>query len=140
LNRGAFHQLVERKRPAKKLVTVACFVCTVASARAGDVAPINTLRELFPMLTRCWTAPAGSEGSMMTVGITLRRDGTVFGQPTITYSRLTGDTGAQKHFVASALAALAACTPVAITDALGGAIAGRRIFVRFESQVPQTRT
>jgi hypothetical protein len=38
------------------------------------------------------------------------------------------------------LSALAACTPVAITDALGGAIAGRRIFIRFESQAPQTRT
>ena len=76
----------------------------------------------------------------MTVGITLRRDGTMFGQPSITYSKLTGEADAQKRFVAAALAALAACTPVAITDALGGAIAGRRIFIRFESQAPQTRT
>src|SRR4051812_7326887 len=121
-------------------VTVVCLLCTIASAGAGELAPINTLSELFPMLTRCWSAPAGGEGSMVTVGITLRRDGTVFGQPTITYSRPTGDTGAQKRFVASALTTLAACTPVAITDGLGGAIAGRRIFIRFESQVPQTRT
>jgi hypothetical protein len=91
------------------------------------------------MLTRCWRAPAGSEGSSVTVGITLKRDGTMFGQPTITYSKLTGDVDAQKRFVASALAALAACTPVAITDALGGAIAGRRILIRLESQAPQTR-
>jgi hypothetical protein len=127
-------------RPAAKLVTVVCILGAIASAGAGEVARINTLRELFPMLTRCWRAPAGSEGSTVTIGITLRRDGAVFGQPTITYSRLTGDMGAQKRFVASALAALAACTPVAITEALGGAIAGRRIFIRFESQVPQTRT
>ena len=76
----------------------------------------------------------------MTVGITLKRDGTIFGQPSITYSKLTGDADAQKRFVASVLASLAACTPVAITDALGGAIAGRRIFIRFESKAPQTRT
>ncbi|MBV9394731.1 MAG: hypothetical protein JOZ84_09990 [Methylobacteriaceae bacterium] len=100
----------------------------------------NTLRELFPLLTRCWRTPAGSEGSTVTVGITLKRDGTIFGQPSITYSKLTGDADAQKRFVASVLASLAACTPVAITDALGGAIAGRRIFIRFESKAPQTRT
>jgi hypothetical protein len=86
------------------------------------------------MLTRCWRAPPGSEGSTITVGITLKRDGTMFGQPTITYSKLTGDTDAQKRFVTSALAALATCTPASITDALGGAIAGRRIFIRFQSQ------
>ena len=76
---------------------------------------------------------------MITVGMTLKRDGTMFGQPTITYSKLTGDGDTQKRFVATALAALAACTPVPITDALGGAIAGRRIFIRFQSQAPQTR-
>jgi hypothetical protein len=91
------------------------------------------------LLTRCWRAPPGSKGSTITVGITLKRDGAMFGQPTITYSKLIGDTDVQKRFVAAALAALAACTPVAITDGLGGAIAGRRIFIRFESQVPQAR-
>jgi hypothetical protein len=77
---------------------------------------------------------------MVTVGITLKRDGTMLGRPTITYSKLIGDADTQKGFVATALAALAACTPVAITDALGGAIAGRRIFIRLETQAPQTRT
>jgi hypothetical protein len=117
-----------------------CILCAIPGAHAAAAAPANTLRELFPLLTRCWRAPPGSEGSTITVGITLKRDGTVFGQPTITYSKLAGNADTQKRFVASALAALAACTPVAITDGLGGAIAGRRIFIRFESQVPQTRT
>lgn len=121
-------------------VALLCLVCFIQSANAVEVPRATTLRELFPLLTRCWRAPAGSEGSTVTVGITLRRDGTMFGQPSITYSKLTGDADAQKRFVASVFAALAACTPVAITDALGGAIAGRRIFIRFETQVPQTRT
>jgi hypothetical protein len=117
-----------------------CILCPIPGAHAAEAAPANTLRELYPMLTRCWRVPPGSEGSTITVGITLKRDGTMFGQPTITYSKLAGAADAQKRFVASALAALAACTPVSITDGLGGAIAGRRIFIRFESQVPQTRT
>jgi hypothetical protein len=116
-----------------------CCLCFTQAALAAEASAANTLRELYPMLTRCWRAPVGSEGSTVTVGITLKRDGTTFGQPTITYSKLTGDTDAQKRFVASALAALVACTPVAITDGLGGAIAGRRIFIRFDSRVPQTR-
>jgi hypothetical protein len=119
--------------------TALWIICAIPFAHAAEAAPANTLRELFPLLTRCWRAPAGSEGSTVTVGITLKRDGTIFGQPSITYSKLTGDADAQKRFVASALAALAACTPVAITDGLGGAIAGRRIFIRFQSAPAQTR-
>jgi hypothetical protein len=123
----------------RREATLLCLLGLIQSAHAAD-RPANTLRELFPMLTRCWHAPSGSEGSTVTIGITLRRNGTMFGQPSITYSKLTGVTDAQKRFVTSALAALAQCTPAAITDALGGAIAGRRIFIRFESPVPQTRT
>jgi hypothetical protein len=99
------------------------------TSASAESAPANTLRELFPALTRCWHAPAQSEGSAVTVGITLRRDGTMFGQPTITYSKLMGDAEAQKRFVASVLAS--------ITNGLGGAIAGRRILIRFESHAPQ---
>jgi hypothetical protein len=116
-----------------------CILCAIPGVHGPEAAPANTLRELYPLLTRCWRAPPGSEGSTITVGITLKRDGTMFGQPTITYSKLTGDADMQKRFVASALAALAACTPLAITDGLGGAIAGRRIFIRFQSGPAQTR-
>jgi hypothetical protein len=123
----------------RRQAALLCLLFLFQSAHAAD-RRANTLRELFPMLTRCWRAPPRVDGSTLTVGITLKRDGTMFGQPTITFSKLTGDPDAQKLFVASALAALAACTPVAITDGLGGAIAGRRIFIRFESQAPQTRT
>jgi hypothetical protein len=123
----------------KRAARLLCLVCFIHPSHAAEGAPANTLRELFPLLTRCWRAPPGSDASSVTIGITLRRNGTMFGRPSITYSKLTGDADAQKRFIASALAALAECTPVAITDALGGAIAGRRIFIRFESQVPQRR-
>ncbi len=119
------------------IVALLCCFFAAQTAEGASNRPANTLRELFPALTKCWHAPAGSEGSTLTVAITLRRDGTMFGQPTITYSKLTSDADAQKRFVASALASLAACTPVAITDGLGGAIAGRRIFIRFESRPAQ---
>jgi hypothetical protein len=108
-------------------------------ARGGGGAGKHAART-FSDADRCWRAPAGSAGSAVTVGITLRRDGTMFGQFTINHL-LQADwhADAQKRFVATALAALAACTPVAITDTLGGALARRRIFIRFESRPGQTR-
>ena len=45
---------------------------------------------------------------------------------------------AERAFVASALTALDRCTPVAITDDFGGAIAGRILTVRFRSRSRET--
>lgn len=104
------------------------------AAGPAAAAPANTLRELWPALTRCWQPPPGTVGSEITVAFALRRDGTLLGKPRITYSRLTGDAEAQRAFVAAALIALARCTPVAITDGLGGAIAGRQLSIRFQSR------
>ena len=105
-------------------------VLWLAAGRA-PTAPVATLRDLGPALTACFHAPAGSAGSRVTVRFSLTRQGTVFGEPRITFSKLTGSPDDRKAFVATALAALAACTPVALTPGLGGALAGRPISVTF---------
>ena len=92
---------------------------------------VQTLRELGPALTACWRAPPGSEGSEVTVRFSLKRDGSLLGQPRITYSKLTGDAERQRAFVAAALGALAECLPVRISEDLGGTIAGRPLTIRF---------
>jgi hypothetical protein len=92
---------------------------------------VQTLRDLGPALTACWRAPPGTEGSEVTVRFSLRRDGTLLGQPRITYSKLTGDAERQRTFIAAALGALAECLPVKISDGLGGTIAGRPLTIRF---------
>lgn len=70
----------------------------------------------------------------------LKRDGSLQGQPQITHSYLRRDTATQRAFVAGALAAVASCMPVAITDGLGGAIAGRPLRLRLTSHVPERAT
>ncbi len=61
----------------------------------------------------------------MTIAFAMRRDGSVFGKPRITYSRLEGDAEAHRRFAASVEQAVGSCLPLKITPALGAAIAGR---------------
>ena len=67
----------------------------------------------------------------LTIAFTFNRKGEVFGKPRITHSKLAGGAPLQKEFVAAALKAIGACTPLPFTDALGGAVAGRPFTMRF---------
>lgn len=119
---------------------IVAFVALAAAAAFAPSAsaqpPVSTLREVGPALTRCWEAPAGMDGHEVTLRFSLRRDGTLIGAPRITYSRLPGDDADARRFVASVLAAIADCLPVALTDELGGAIAGRPLTIRFLATRP----
>ena len=97
----------------------------------GTPGPVATLDELGPALTACFQAPERSAGSAITVRFSLTREGAVLGKPRITYSKLIGSPDDQTAFVVAALGALIRCTPVDVTPALGRAIAGRPLSVRF---------
>jgi hypothetical protein len=58
---------------------------SLSAASAGWAAPVNTLDEIVPALTRCWRAPSGSAGSELTIALALRSDGQLLGQPRITH-------------------------------------------------------
>ncbi len=114
-------------------MTIPLVVAGLAAALrlSAQQGPADTLEALGQALTACFQAPAGSAGSVITVLVSLRRDGTVLGQPRITFSHLVGTPDRRRVFVAAALGALKACTPVAVTPGLGGAIAGRPFSIRF---------
>ena len=57
----------------------------------------------------------------------------------ITHSALTGDDIAKRRFVGSVLVGLSRCTPVEITPELGGAVAGKRLTIRFRSKPREER-
>ncbi|SEE30060.1 hypothetical protein SAMN05444161_5367 [Rhizobiales bacterium GAS191] len=93
--------------------------------------PANTLRELSQAFTHCARLRIQPTGSEITILFSLKRDGSLLGKPRITYSKLKGDSDDQREFVGSALSALSTCFPLNIFDALGGAIAGRPLSIRF---------
>lgn len=103
---------------------------------------IDRLRDLFPALAACWAPPqglAGLERLEMTVRLSLRRDGSLFGQPRVTFATVGPETRARQLLRDSTLDAIRNCTPLAVTPSLGGAIAGRPIAVRFIYEGPKGR-
>jgi hypothetical protein len=103
-------------------------VCTGVASAASD-APADTLRELYTALNSCVHVPKSSADSEITVMFRLKRDGSIIGSPWITYINVPGDETSRKLFTGSVMTALNDCMPIPITDALGGAIAGRAMAI-----------
>ena len=119
------------------IASLASLAATSVEARS---APANTLPDLWRELSACVKAPTESAGSEVTILFALKRDGSLLGKPRITHSHLLGDADAQNAFLAEATGALAACLPLSVTDALGGAIAGRPLSIRIGRRPKQTDT
>ena len=99
-------------------------------ALADDAAPANTLVDLQRQFGACMAGKApGPAGSRLTIMLMMKRDGSIFGKPRITFSHLEGDKESRQAFVDDVERAVEACLPFRITPSLGGAIAGRPFFL-----------
>ncbi|WP_054141318.1 hypothetical protein [Bosea sp. AAP35] len=111
------------------------------STESFKSAALDRLGDIGPALRRCWTPPAfdgADSGVMATVRFSLRRDGTLFGQPRVTWETKRSDPDLRRRFVDSVVAAVQACTPMRLSPALGAAIAGRPLSIRFHGRAPST--
>jgi hypothetical protein len=119
-------------------VEIAALLAAV-SAFAQDAAPANTLMDMRRQFSACLSrTPAFAPGgSLVTIVFMLKRDGTVFGKPRITYSHLEGDKEAQRRFLDDAGRAVNSCLPFKVTPALGGAIAGRMFSITLGGDAPE---
>jgi hypothetical protein len=103
----------------------AASICAIPVALAEE-APANTLVDLQRQFGACIGSKSfGPAGSRLTIMLMMKRDGSIFGKPRITFSHLEGDKDARQAFVDDAERAVEACLPFRITPSLGGAIAGR---------------
>jgi hypothetical protein len=112
----------------------------------GQVAPdgpkdgaetVDRLDQIAPALQRCWTPPplpGDLTGAMVSLRFSLRRDGSLFGQPRVTWETKRGDAEFQQRFSDSAVAAIRACTPMRLSAGLGASIAGRPFTIRFHGR------
>ena len=119
---------------------IAMLALLPGSPSQANSAPANTLRELFAELNQCLVPPKGTVGSELTIIFSLRRSGALLGKPRITFAKLLGDAAEQRKFADGVGAAFNRCLPLAITDALGGAIAGRPLSMRFVVRPRETDT
>ena len=108
--------------------------------RATDAAPANTLMDLQRQFAACMAGKSlGPAGSRLTIMLMMKRDGSIFGKPRITFSHLEGDADARQRFVDDAERAVEACLPFRITPSLGGAIAGRPFVITLGRPKPEQR-
>ena len=113
-------------------LALALFFCA-APARAE---PANTLRDMYAEFNRCLSPIRVARGTEVTIQFMLNRRGGLIGKPRITYAHWAGDEASRKASAASIAQNFDRCLPVAITDALGGAIAGRLFAYRLKG-VPE---
>jgi hypothetical protein len=103
------------------------------AADAGDH-KLDTLHALFAALRACWVPPARDEArprTQMSVRFAFRRNGEIIATPRVTYTIPGTSPGAREVYLHAIKSALERCTPLPLSEGLGGAVAGRPIAIRF---------
>lgn len=108
-------------------VALAALIGVASAARAE---PAKTIDAMFSDLNRCLSSVALPKGTDVTIRFMLNRRGELIGKPRITHAQWSGDNSARARSAASIAQGFDHCMPAPITDALGGAIAGRLIAYR----------
>jgi hypothetical protein len=115
--------------------TLALVSALLLGSAASAVEPANTLSELFAQMNRCLAATPPAPGTDVTLQFSLNRRGGLIGKTRITHAHWP--PGSDPKQGAETLAAdFDHCLPAVITDALGGALAGRPIAYRLRG--PET--
>ena len=108
-----------------------------ASAQSGAAASrlIDRPGDIAGQVAKCWLVPGSQRGRKVeaSVRVSFRADGALLGPPLITYINAPAGSAMRADIATSIKKALAFCTPLPFTAALGSAIAGRMIVLRFIS-------
>jgi hypothetical protein len=111
------------------------FAVVAGSAAAQKPqAPLNTLKDIGAALQGCWVPPPMDQsrpGMQITVQMSFRRNGELFGQPRITFESTGASDDARLAYRIAVAQMLQRCAPLPFTEALGNAVAGRPFTMRF---------
>ena len=95
---------------------------------------LDNIGDLFAALRSCWTPPsaeAAKEGMQMTVRFSFKRSGDMIGPPRMTFATEGAPADVRNTYLKAINASLDACVPLKFTGALGDALAGRPIAIRY---------
>ncbi|HYY38089.1 MAG TPA: hypothetical protein VE801_10170 [Xanthobacteraceae bacterium] len=107
-----------------------------AAAQAPQL-PLNTLEEVSAALRACWVPPALDQsrpGMQITVRMSFRRNGELFGHPRITFESAGASDDERLAYRIAVANMLQRCAPLPFTETLGNALAGRPFTIRFIDQ------
>ncbi|CAN7157393.1 hypothetical protein [Mesorhizobium sp. LjNodule214] len=105
----------------------------IAAGGQSNAASLNTMNDVGTAIQACWTPPADTGNSTVTLSFSFKRDGTLIGPPKPTAVKVAGDEKARKAFVDAATAALRNCLPLSFSPALAKGIAGNVFTLQFKS-------
>ncbi|MDE1935524.1 hypothetical protein [Bradyrhizobium sp.] len=95
---------------------------------------LESIGDLFAALRSCWTPPpaeAAKEGMQMTVRFSFKRSGDLIGRPRMTFATAGTPADVRKSYLKAINDSIEACVPLKFSGALGGAVAGRPIAIRY---------
>jgi hypothetical protein len=100
-------------------------IITTDERRSG---PVDFPPEVGPSIAACWRAP--HQGDQVTVQLSFRRDGSIFGKPRVNFVKPVDSSGTQA-LTESIFKAIDACLPLQFTPQLAANIAGQVFVIRF---------
>jgi hypothetical protein len=111
-------------------------IATLAGSAAAQSprAPINTLNELEAALLACWAPPPMEQsrpGMQITVLMSFKRNGELFEQPRITFQSRDASDAERASYRTAVAEMLKRCASLPFTQALGNALAGAPLTMRF---------
>ncbi|TPK95142.1 MULTISPECIES: hypothetical protein [unclassified Mesorhizobium] len=115
-----------------KLPAIAGALLASATITA-EPAPLNSMNEVGAALLACWTPPANSDNSSVTLSFSFKRDGTLIGPPRTTAIHVGGDDKARKAYVDAATKAMQDCLPLSFSPSLAQGVAGNVFTLQFNS-------
>ena len=126
----------------RRATPVLLLAAALALAQCGAFAetPAGSINSMFDELNRCLVSVRLAPGTDVTVQFSLNRRGGLIGKPRITHAHWEGDDRDRRAAAVSIADGFDRCLPVAISDSLGGAIAGRLIAYRMRGRPADART
>ena len=122
---------------AMLLLAAAALLLGITSA-AAQTQPdqVNTIRDVFVRLGRCWRPPPASKVRPIdiTVVVSFNRAGDILGHPRITYESAEATDDDRLQYRIAVMEALQRCTPMPFTETMAGAAAGRPFAVQFHGR------
>src|SRR5450631_1267861 len=95
---------------------------------------LDSIGDLFAALRSCWSPPpadAAREGMQMSVRFSFKRTGEMIASPRLTFATAGVSADTRATYLKAINASLDTCLPLKFTGALGGALAGRPIAIRY---------
>jgi hypothetical protein len=122
-------------------------VLAIAALAAGAAAqnaqaPINTLNEVEAALLACWVPPPLDQshpGTQITVLLSFKRNGELFGQPRITFVSPEASEAQRSAYRTAVAETLKRCASLPFTESFGKGMAGAPMTMRFVDDREQPR-